>query len=72
MLDIRNRTFKVKYFGKNIIYPQKGEIYDAVGIDDGFYIIINDVNRRVLYFMSRFIPLKKDRNNKISKLIDLL
>ncbi len=30
MLNIRNRTFKVKYFGKNIIYPQKGEIYDAI------------------------------------------
>lgn len=49
-----------------------GKIYDVVGIDDGFYIIINDVNRRVLYFKTRFIPLKKDRDNKISKLIDLL
>ncbi len=60
---------------RNIVgieYITLGKIYDVVGIDDGFYIIINDENRRVLYFKSRFILLKKDRNNKISKLIDLL
>ena len=32
-----------------------GKIYDVVGIDDGFYIIINDENRRVQTYCLKFI-----------------
>ena len=48
-----------------------GKIYNVIDIDDSFYIIINDVGRRTLYYYNRFIPLKKERSEKISLLINM-
>lgn len=48
-----------------------GKIYNVMGIDGGYYIIINDMGRRTLYYNNRFIPLKKERSEKISLLINM-